>query len=312
MTFVKRVLILLFLLGLTGMMAGCGEETPKKPARHYPVTVGEVTVKAMPQKAVSLSPSATDIIDALGNTSKLVGLSDSCTDTSGRNLPKVGSSVLPDINQIITLGANVLFVSRALPATEAERCRTNDVTVILVPYAASLSELKALYTDIARVFAGNTDGPLNADATWSRFETQLGTAVASPFTTKTAAFVISPTLCFTPDSVVGELLVKAGATNIAASTGNAFTYEQVAAANPAVLFCYVGQKATILSNALLKNTDAVKNGQVFEIDPKLTERQGAGLLTLAEQLHAPFVTAAPPAESTPATSTPPESAVSSK
>ena len=265
----------------------CGDEAGGEDSKipvHYPVIVGGCEIPAMPQKVVSLSPSVTDMIAALGLSSKLVGVSGACENPSA--LPLVGSAVMPDCDKIIELGANVVLVSEALPAGDAARMETHNIKVAVIPFAASYDKLKQNYLSVASVFAGNINGKKNADVTIERYTQALTEAKAG--TAARVAFIMDAAHSFTPDTLVGDLLSRLGATNVAAGTQYGCDAKQIAAKNPEVIYCFKGQKAAVTENENLKETDAVKNGKVFEIDNLFVERQGEQVAELIGVLGAPM------------------------
>ena len=266
------------------LCTACGDGADSgssKPIQHYPVTVGDCEIPAMPQKVVSLSPSVTDIILALGLSSKLVGVSNSCPNESG--LPVLGSAVLPDCDGIIELGANVVLTSEPPSAEDRARLETHGIKLAVIPFASSLETLKQSYFSVAAVFAGNINGRTNADVTTERYNATLehfrGAGDNFRF-----AFVIDSSSGFTPDTLAADILTKLGGTNTAAGTKYACDAGQIAAKNPTVLFCFKGDRETIMQNEKLKETDAVKSGRVYEVDSALVERQGEQVEGLIEVL----------------------------
>ena len=254
--------------------ASCGEgveQDSSQPVKHYPVIVGDCEIPAMPQKVVSLSPSVTDIILAMGLSSKLVGVSSACPNEGG--LPLLGSAVLPDCDRIIELGTNVVLVSEAPSAEDRARLETHGIKLAVIPFASSLETLNQSYVSVASVFAGNINGRTNAEVTIARYTVALenfrGAGGGFRF-----AFMIDGNSSFTPDTLASDILTKLGGTNMSAGTGYKCGADQIAAKNPDVLFCLKGGKDAVMQNEKLKETDAVKAGRVYEVDRALVERQG--------------------------------------
>ena len=98
-------------------ICSCSKKDEATIQNDYPVTVYGVTVDACPQRVVSLSPAATEIITALGSYAQLFGVSDNCTNVSG--LAAFGTSVLTD-EQLRDI---VLSVFNLRPAAIIEKLR---------------------------------------------------------------------------------------------------------------------------------------------------------------------------------------------
>ncbi len=284
----SKISIIVALIMMAAMFVSCGGDSEKNSdikVQHYPVKIGDTAVNAMPQKVVSLSPSITDIIYALGNESRLSGVSVNC-DNPGE-LPVLGTALLPETDKIIELGANVVFAPEQLPETEKSRLDTHGIVVVVIKYADSFDAWKQTYTDVALVMSGNISGKQNAEATFTRIKTKLDETKALVPAAIPAVFFIDGETAFTGDSFVSSMMEFAGCENIAGTAaGSAFSYAAAAAVNPQVIFTFTGGKAGVMANEALKATEAVTSGRVIEIDPKLVERQGETVTELVRQMAA--------------------------
>ncbi len=78
-----------------------------------------VAVLPVPQRIVSLLPSLTESVCALGQCAKLVGV-DRYSDypASVRSLPMVGGGLDPNIEAIVALSPDLVLVASSAPGTE--------------------------------------------------------------------------------------------------------------------------------------------------------------------------------------------------
>jgi iron complex transport system substrate-binding protein len=96
-------------LVLFAVVFACNKDAPRKPSCTL-VAAGPVAAAA-PHRLVTLSPSATEIVAALGATASLVGVDDySKYPPEVTQLPKVGSFLTPNLEQIVKLKPTLVIV----------------------------------------------------------------------------------------------------------------------------------------------------------------------------------------------------------
>lgn len=125
------------------------EETPF-PA----VSCGETLDKAV-EKAVSLSPAATEIICELGFGDKLVGISDYCDYPENLTVPKVGSTENPDLEGIIKLSPDAVFTLSELSERDKYELNRAGIKVLTCKCASDLESYGVMYREFATAFYGN-------------------------------------------------------------------------------------------------------------------------------------------------------------
>jgi len=69
----------------------------------------EKDAPALPQRIVSTAPNLTAIIEELGESDRLVGISSYCRAPAGRDLPRVGGYLDPDVETIVALEPDAIF-----------------------------------------------------------------------------------------------------------------------------------------------------------------------------------------------------------
>lgn len=112
---------LLAILGLAGIFAPAlfGQATPSAPASAPAIheVVDEygrtVRVPVVPQRVISLAPSLTETVFALGLKDRLVGDTDYCDyPAEAMRKPKVGGTMNPNIEQIAALKPDLVLVTK--------------------------------------------------------------------------------------------------------------------------------------------------------------------------------------------------------
>lgn len=130
-----------------------GEEASQPAEQAFPAEICGVTVQTAAQRAVSLSPSVTEIISELGFADRLCAVSVYC-DYPELSLPTAGSSENPDIEAIIALKPDTVFTLSALAERDIYALNDAGCTVIQLEAPRSIEQYGSLYSSIAAAFMG--------------------------------------------------------------------------------------------------------------------------------------------------------------
>ncbi len=255
---------------------------------------------------VSLVPSATEMLFAIGAGDQVVGRSLHCDYPAQVSaLPSVGSGLEPDVERIVVMApAHVVITEaqRELPAVGALRAAGIDVVevpdVALDDVPAALRRLGAL--------AGRVP---EAEAEASTFESRIDAveAAVAGHGAPSALIVVAvdPIFAAGPESRLGELLAVAGGRNVL-SDGDwvGIDDELVATGSPEVIIDSSG--GDVARWQRLATVPAVRNGRVCVVDADLLARPGPrlaeGAAAMARCLH-PDVALADPGPGALATGT---------
>ena len=109
----------------TAFAAGCGSSGEDgRPLGSSPIRVVDdagsgIELYAPPERILSLVPSATEILLALGQDARLVGRTDYDTEARVAHLPSVGGGLRPSIERIVDLDPDLVvrFRAESDPAT---------------------------------------------------------------------------------------------------------------------------------------------------------------------------------------------------
>lgn len=103
----------------TAFAAGCGSSGEDSgPSGSSPIRVvddagSEIELSTPPERILSLVPSATEILLALGQDARLVGRTDYDTEARVAHLPSVGGGLRPSIERIVDLDPDLVVRFRA-------------------------------------------------------------------------------------------------------------------------------------------------------------------------------------------------------
>lgn len=278
----KRIAaVFLCLALLAALMAGCKsqEKAPSEDeSANYPVTVGDLTLNARPERVVVLSENLADIILALGYESVLKGKSAECTQSELSVLPDVS---LSDLNALKELNPDLVLVDSE--PENAEELALQGLPVAVILPAAGRSDFEREYSEVGTALNGKIDG-----AAFAVKRAQDIFLAIDDITRMAPSSNIVITACYlydmegsaaTGDTLAGTLISATGATNaFENSESGDTTLAALKLSNPNYIFCPTGLKDQILSAESLSDLNAVANGMVYEMDPSYMVRQGRTVL----------------------------------
>ncbi len=149
------------------LLSGCSEEeklpseilvssvTEIEESAPFPAISCGVKLEKAVEKAVSLSPAATEIICEAGFRERLVGVSDYCDYPENLGLPKLGSTENPDLDAIIKLKPDAVFTLSLLSEREIYKLNQAGIKVLTPKTPCNLEEYAALFKEISAAFYGN-------------------------------------------------------------------------------------------------------------------------------------------------------------
>ena len=242
-------------------------------AVRYPLTLTDdlgrkVTIKAEPQRLISVLPSTSETLCAIGACNKLVGVDDySDFPAQVAKLPKVGGLYDPNVEKIVSLKPDLVIVSKyGKLAEQLGQLGVPTVAVNPETYADVFSKTTLLGKIVNREAQAKALN-ISMQREIAKVEILTRNAARKPLT----YFEIDPTpYSIGPNSFMGVLLTKAGARNvIPASLGDfpKIDPELIVKQNPQLIL------GTDLKTASVRpgwqNVAAVKSGKVIAIPKEL-------------------------------------------
>lgn len=240
-----------------------------------------VAINGTPQRIVSLSPSNTEILFALGLGEKVVGVTDWCDyPPEAAEKEKVGGYDTPDIETILALNSDLILAGYG-----------NTIEVInsldglgLTVFGIKTTDLDDLLNDI-RTVGEITDKEVEAYALTSEMESRIQavTDETAELEERPRVFYIvwhDPLWTAGQGTFIHELIEKGGGVNICQNiTGyTTISIEEVIARNPEVIIASEWSFEWAQNETLLEGTDARKNGRIYQSDDDLVQRPGPRLV----------------------------------
>nr|WP_062339986.1 helical backbone metal receptor [Herbidospora sakaeratensis] len=301
------------LLGVT-LLSGCGSSDTATPAPTsapasaapggpFPVTVqaanGPVTIAAKPQRIVSLSPTATESLFAIGAGPQVTAVDDQSNFPA--EAPKTDlSGFKPNVEAITGRNPDLVVVSNDLEGVVAGLGKVG-VPVLVLTAATKIDDA---YAEIEKLGTA-TGNRARADEVVAGMKRKLADlAAAAPKAELTYYHELDVTpYAATSTTFIGQIYALFGLKNIADAAPDAaggypkLSAEFVAKADPDLIFLAdvkcCGQNAEALAERPgWGGLKAVADGDVVELDDDVASRWGPRVVDLAEAIGAGVAKAA--------------------
>jgi iron complex transport system substrate-binding protein len=255
----------------------------------------EVTLNEIPQRIVSLAPSNTEILFAIGAGDRVVGVTDYCNyPPEAMEKPKVGGYSTIDIEKVIALNPDLVVAAYGNGAETVEILRNNGITVI----ALNPKNLNDIMRDI-ELLGKVTGCEENASKLVRMMECtieEVKKSVANVTDRPKVAHILwhDPIWISGNNTFVDELIRLAGGENAFSDMDGwkAVSIEDMLERNPDVIIVNSGTgmggagKDILYEWAIneLKDTSAVKTGRVYVIDADIISRPSYRLVYALEDI----------------------------
>jgi iron complex transport system substrate-binding protein len=252
----------------------------------------KVTISARIERFVSLAPNLTEIAYAVGAGDRLVGNTTFCDyPPEAKNVVKVGDTLQPSIERILTLHPQLVLVSTA-SQLEAFTKQLNEHHIAV--YVTDPHDLEGVFRSILSI--GDV---LNEPVAAAELVKQLRArserverAVAG-LPPVSVFFQLSAQPLYTAgtNSFVTNLIERAGGRSVTSDINEGWprlSDEAALASRPEAIIMLSGDAMGAAANTkvavALRNSPAVRNGRVYAINGDLLTRPGPRLIDGLEQI----------------------------
>jgi iron complex transport system substrate-binding protein len=257
------------------------------PTRQITDDLGQtVKIPNKIERAVSLAPNLTEIIFAVGAGDKLVGVTEYCNyPEAAQKIQKVGDTLKPNIENIIALKPQIVFVSTASQLeTFTKTLEQQGITV----FVTNPNNLDGIYQSIEKVGEIFDAGEKSNELVGGLKKRVSAVEEKARDSTKPKVFVQIDKALYTigKDSFITDLIVKAGGESVTKDLATAYpklSKETALALNPDVIILSESP-GNEEPNEAFKNSAAVKNGKVFKINADILSRPAPRIIDGLEQL----------------------------
>jgi iron complex transport system substrate-binding protein len=256
-----------------------------------------LTLPASPRRIVSLVPSVTEILYAIGAPDSLVGVTDFCDyPPEAKRKPHVGGMLSPNLETLVTLKPDLVVATRSGNTEETfDQLKRLGLPIYLVD-PITVADVLRLVADLGEL-TGHREGAAAVDKEIERRIATVRERVAGRPLPR-VLYVLWPEPLIVPGkgALVGELIAIAGGASVTADQGQGYPRMSLEAAvgrAPEVIILArhgsTGGPAARQQWERLESMPAVKSGRLYLADGDLMHRYGprflVGLETLARFIH---------------------------
>ncbi len=306
---IKKIMILLLAAVMIFTFAACtnnskeGSSTKankEASTTKYPYTAKdskgkEVVIEKEPKKIISIAPSITELIYALGKGDELVGRTDYCDyPEEAKKVQSIGSLTDPNVEKIIEQKPDLVIASTHFKDDVAKKLEGLGIKVIVLYNADNFNGVYDSINTLGQIV--NAQDKANELISSMKKKTE---AVKEKVKGKEApkvyyvvGFGKNGDYTATGDTFISQMIEMAGGTNVAKdASGWKYSLEKIMEKDPEYIIISKNfeMKNQFINTAGYKELSAVKNNKVIEIDDNLLNRQGPrlseGVEAVAKILH---------------------------
>jgi len=307
----KNLIILLLIIALSFSLTACSKEDNSAQTSNeaegngetvksqFPLTITdflgrEITIEKEPERIVSLAPSVTELIFAVGAGDRVVGVTEYDTyPEEVKDLPKVGGFKGPNIELITAQEPDIVFASTLSGKEEMETLEKMGIPVVMIE-AKSIDNIYESIEMLGKITNKEEKAQTIVNEMKSKIQ-EISEKVKDRPKIKVFHLIdINGNWTAGSGTFIHELINLAGGQNIAEDTEGWVQYsiEELVSKNPdaIVMSSYAGDVETIKNMEGYKETNAVKNNNIYvvsndDIISRATNRIVLGLEEIAKFLH---------------------------
>jgi iron complex transport system substrate-binding protein len=293
------ILILLSLALLMSLSCGSPEAINTQPPVEITDQLGRsVKLDKIPQRIISLAPSNTEILYALGLADKVVAVTDyDDYPPEVKQKPSIGGFSTPNIEKIVSLSPDLVLATDIHKAQVIPTLEQRGITVMaLAP--KNLDDVMNAIVLVGKITGSDTEAAKLVADMQSRIKAVTDITNGLPQSQRPRVLYITwndPLMTVGTGNLDDDIIREAGGINIAQNlSGSAtITLEAVIAANPQVIIAGVGMGTGAdqpyqfaMTEPRLRDTEARQNNHVYSIDMSLAGRAGPRIANVLEQFAA--------------------------
>ena len=250
-----------------------------------------------PRRIVSLVPSVTEVLYAIGAQGTLVGVTDFCDyPPEARRKPHVGDMLSPNLETLVTLKPDLVVATRSGNREETfDQLKRLGIPVYLVD-PVTVDDVLRLVSDLGDL-TGHRDRAVLVDRDLERRIAAVRDRVKGRPQPR-VLYVLWPEPLIVPGrgALVSELIVLAGGASVTADQGQGYPRMSLeAAVGRAPEVIVLARHGSRIGSAgreqwlRLESMPAIRNGRLYMADGDLMHRYGprlvVGLENLARMIH---------------------------
>jgi iron complex transport system substrate-binding protein len=273
------------------------ENVPEETTGSFPLTVTdelgrEVTIERKPERIISLLPSLTETLFALGVGEAVVGVTTDCSfPEEAKEVEKVADWTTIDMEKILALEPDLVLADDSSALLD-QLYFLDDAGI---PYVLidpdSMEEVTGCIMEVARVVGALEEGEKITEEIRKGIEEIQEKAAAVPEDEKPQVIILIDTETFFTVGIgeyLSDLVTAAGGINAAGELGSSYfelSEENILDIDPDVIICTWYRRDELLARDSWQNMKAVKNGRIYDVTPDLVSRPGPRIVQGLEEIY---------------------------
>lgn len=300
----RRILSLILAVAVLASVSGCSFGKAKvatpKPEPTFPLTITDdtgrsITVPAVPQRIVSLAPSNTEILFALGLGAKVVGVDKySNFPAEAATITRVGGFSNPSVETIASLKPD-LILGTSMHTKVVGQLESLGIPVVLLA-ARDVEGVLTNFSLVGRITSSEEKADALASEIRSRIKKVQDKLGDLPEDRRPLVYYevnAEPMITVGPQTFINHLLQLAGGRNIAADAASdypEYSSEIILKKNPQVIIypSFEGPESPALEKFKSRpgwtQIEAVKGNRIFSINADIISRPGPRIADAVEEL----------------------------
>ncbi len=253
-----------------------------------------ITLERAPRKIVSMAPSNTEILFALGLGSRVVGVTNFCNyPPEAASVAKVGDSYSPDYEKIVSLEPDLVLAVGTADSQVVKGLEGYGLKVFVLQ-TRTVSQVADDIELVGKICRAEKAAKDLADELRDRIRAVAGLKAGLPATELPTVFWCLDSELWTvgPKSFVADVIAMAGGRNVGADLGTdygQFSMESLLEVDPDVIIIPVlgaSVPANLAKLAGWGTLTAVKEGRVYQVHPDVVSRPGPRIAEAVEEVAA--------------------------
>ncbi|MEG0388552.1 MAG: ABC transporter substrate-binding protein, partial [Niameybacter sp.] len=256
----------------------------------YPVSIVDstgttITLNEEPQKIVSLAPSTTEILGALGISDKVVGRTKYCNyPETIQDATDVGGTSNPNVETIVALQPDLVVASTHVSDEVIAKLREINIPVAFLNEQENFEGTYSAIENIGLLVGCTEEAKIVVEGMRTQIEETIEKVNALNKEEKPRVYYAvwygDSDSTAGGDTFIGEMIRLAGGENIAQDVeGWSISKEKIVEGNPEMIIVPAGNgiKEGMETTDFYKDLTAVQEGHIYEINQDMISRQGPRL-----------------------------------
>jgi iron complex transport system substrate-binding protein len=279
------------------LLAGCRSEIPQG---NFVDDMGRnVQINKIPERIISLAPSNTEMVYALGLEDKLIGVTTYCNyPEAAKNKPRVSEFSNVDIEKIVSLQPDLILADNLHKTTAIPAFEKLNIPVLGID-PDSLTKIIGDIELIGKVTGETKSSGALIKSLQTRIQAVVGKTEKLNSADNPRVFFLTwhdPLWTAGSGTLINDLITRAGGNNIASDLNghSQIDLETVIQRNPQIILVISSMGDQTMSLDYIKSeprfqaVDALKNNRVYPVDTDIFGRTTPRSVDALEQMAGKF------------------------